>query len=427
MKTKLLVILLSGLFFFSCKENVLQEQNIDDFLGVNDSLYNCMVMDTGFITLCDLSHGLDTLSFYPALDNYEQSKEALGAFYTLVSKYTMVHEIEDLFVYIEKYNQKYSKPVLSRADCTLEEVLIFQRNEIVEAWGELWREYESMESGLIGSYDLNCVREKFARNISRGTDPAVNTAMKYIVTGHGMDWRSYVAIEELRDLFVVKSGMSPGNLYTTLNMMRSESRAFWASGEIDLCRSTGGESGDQPIPGGGGSSTGELTPAQKAAKLELLKNEYGFDVDAVSLDPLYELCALNEQELNLVLRFPFDAIKIRDNAKFVMEVVNSIFQINGHNDVSDAFRHCYFAALNSLTCGTVIATYFGDAHEAEPNQPKIEKTMDLYNNNVGYDIIKNDKDTKLVTKENLAGYVLDALDKGKLKYIRDGKLVFSNE
>lgn len=423
MKMKLLFVLLFGLFLFSCKEDSLQEQNLDALLDNNtfsDSLYNRMLADPGFIELCDLSHGLDSLSFYPALDNYEQSKETLHSFYALAGQYCTEHEIEDLFIYIEKYNQKYSLVSLSRVE--LEEVLFIHQNEIVAAWNGLWREYESMESGLIGSYNLRCVRQKFSYNMSGGMDASVVRAMKFVVTENGVMWRNYTTIQSLRDLFIVKSGLAPGSLLSTLEMMRSRFRAFWTSGQINSCYSPGWVD-ETPDPG---KDPGELTPEQiLEMRKEYLKNELGLDVKTVSLDPFYEVCKLNEQELELVLKYPFDAIKIRDNAKFVRDVVVEAYGFNGHNDVTDAFRHCFFAALNSITCGTILANRFGDAHEAEPGQPLIEKQMDLYNNSVGYDIIKNDT-KKQVTKDNLKNHVADAVNNGKLKFIKGDKLVPSN-
>lgn len=56
-----------------------------------------------------------------------------------------------------------------------------------------------------------------------------------------------------------------------------------------------------------------------------------------------------------------------------------------HNDVGDAFRHSYFAALNTQNMGYLNAKNLGDAHECDtPTNLLNEKTMDLHNNSWGY-------------------------------------------
>jgi len=235
-------------------------------------------------------------------------------------------------------------------------------------------------------------------------------------------WRNYTTIYDIRRLFVVNSGMAPGTVLDNLNTMRSRMRDFWVSRAFEGCEG----SGSGTTPGGDDKGDPELTPEQLLAnRIKFLKEELGLDVNTVSLDPFYELCKLNEQELELVLKYPFDALKIRDNAEFVRDVVVKQYGMNGHNDVSDAFRHCFFAALNSITCGSIIANRFGDAHEADPSQPAMEKSMDLHNNKIGYDLIRNDTDKK-ITKDNLKDHVLKAATNGELKYIKNGTLVSSN-
>ena len=83
MESKLFLFILSYFLLVSCNQGTVQEKNLDvllDTYSFNDSLYNCMITDSRFIELCDLSHGLDSLSVNPALDNYERSKKALFVF-----------------------------------------------------------------------------------------------------------------------------------------------------------------------------------------------------------------------------------------------------------------------------------------------------------------------------------------------------------
>lgn len=60
---------------------------------------------------------------------------------------------------------------------------------------------------------------------------------------------------------------------------------------------------------------------------------------------------------------------------------------NSRNDCSDAFRHTFFNAINTVSCGPLWAQKFGDAHECVvPSNEASEKEMDLYNNSVGVTI-----------------------------------------
>jgi hypothetical protein len=56
---------------------------------------------------------------------------------------------------------------------------------------------------------------------------------------------------------------------------------------------------------------------------------------------------------------------------------------DGHNTPKDAFRHAAWNALNARTLGVAEAKRFGDAHEANIDQPDVEREMDLHNNEVG--------------------------------------------
>ena len=62
------------------------------------------------------------------------------------------------------------------------------------------------------------------------------------------------------------------------------------------------------------------------------------------------------------------------------------FGKNGHNDRSDAFRHCFWSSLLSRDLGFFGAKAFTDAHESDPANPPGEKAMDLHNNAVGLKI-----------------------------------------
>lgn len=86
---------------------------------------------------------------------------------------------------------------------------------------------------------------------------------------------------------------------------------------------------------------------------------------------------------------PLTAIKIplvKMSKDTAFNETTSRFGYNGHNDRSDAFRHCFWSAVLARDIGYYWAKAFTDAHESNPGQPPEEKEMDLHNNSVGLNI-----------------------------------------
>lgn len=124
---------------------------------------------------------------------------------------------------------------------------------------------------------------------------------------------------------------------------------------------------------------------------------------------------LNEEEKSLSWRHPFLAMKIKDNRE-------KAFRATSHFDVieygyGDAIRHCYWCALNQISAGlnSPNAKKFGDAHENIPNNEA--KTMDLYNNSVGY-YLGNQAIINGWSEEELLNKVINAANNGKLYILK---------
>ena len=105
-------------------------------------------------------------------------------------------------------------------------------------------------------------------------------------------------------------------------------------------------------------------------------------------------------------------------------MTEALFGKNGWNVKSDAFRHCYFNILNSISCGDVMARRFGNAHEERSDQNALEKRMDLHNNKVGYDIFKKYSG---LDKRSASNKAMDALNNGDLLYEKNGELIPTNQ
>lgn len=121
---------------------------------------------------------------------------------------------------------------------------------------------------------------------------------------------------------------------------------------------------------------------------------------------------LTPAEKLYILRHPQDALTIKEAKEMAIAETKCRFGRNGHNDASDAFRHCYWSALLARDLGRTAALEFTTAHESSPANDPAEKAMDLYNNGVGLDIGRSGG-----TNQNLSAKCIAALKAGRLKVI----------
>lgn len=123
--------------------------------------------------------------------------------------------------------------------------------------------------------------------------------------------------------------------------------------------------------------------------------------------------ALTPAEKTYVKMHPLNASYIAWNKDIAFDETVRRFGKNGHNDSSDAFRHCYWSALLARDIGEADAKEFTDLHESSPSNPAAEKSMDIANNLVGIEIgKKGGSDGQLSTK------CYDALGSGRLRVIK---------
>lgn len=121
---------------------------------------------------------------------------------------------------------------------------------------------------------------------------------------------------------------------------------------------------------------------------------------------------LNSNEKDLIKKYPLEAIKIAENKQKAEDMTINLFGYNGLNDCSDAFRHAYFQALNTISIGSLLTQDFSDAHESEtPIHLIFEKQMDLHNNSIGISIGIN------CYKCNLAERIMESITNGELYFL----------
>jgi hypothetical protein len=88
----------------------------------------------------------------------------------------------------------------------------------------------------------------------------------------------------------------------------------------------------------------------------------------------------------MAVQDPVKVYILKESKQTAFNEATRRFGHNGHNDSSDAFRHCFWSAILTRDIGIMWTKLFTDAHESVDGQPADEKAMDLHNNGVGMDI-----------------------------------------
>lgn len=146
-------------------------------------------------------------------------------------------------------------------------------------------------------------------------------------------------------------------------------------------------------------------------------------------DYLNNLKALHSGELKILLwdlKF-FYLLDFKNNAEVATKKTVEEFSKNGWGDISDAFRHAYWSALNAKTAGVQFAEKYGLAHETDPLPgEKADLYMDIHNNYVGLKIIQEHPD---ITNQQLSALIKQKIDNGELLILdrNNGKLYWSND
>ena len=107
---------------------------------------------------------------------------------------------------------------------------------------------------------------------------------------------------------------------------------------------------------------------------------------------------LTRDEKKYLQSNPTHAFKIKEAKDLAYSETKKRFKINGKNDRSDAFRHCFWSAILAREIGYENALKFTTAHESYKGNPKDEKSMDLSNNLVGLRIGKRGGNNEHLSK-----------------------------
>lgn len=122
---------------------------------------------------------------------------------------------------------------------------------------------------------------------------------------------------------------------------------------------------------------------------------------------------LTEQERAYLRSHPHHVPVIMRAREFAQSEARRLFAISGHNDNSDAFRHCLWSAQLARDIGIVNARIYTTAHESSPRNSPKERAMDLHNNQVGLHIGATKQ-----TNEAFSRRCMAALKTGQLKTLQ---------
>ena len=107
---------------------------------------------------------------------------------------------------------------------------------------------------------------------------------------------------------------------------------------------------------------------------------------------------------------PFGALAVDSNKSEAESKVGYLSR--EQPEFVDAVRHAYWSAMNATDLGEARARQFGNAHENYPGNPVGEKQMDLYNNEIGYRIARENPG---LSNEQLFEKVQEAKARGELQ------------
>lgn len=136
--------------------------------------------------------------------------------------------------------------------------------------------------------------------------------------------------------------------------------------------------------------------------------------------------SLTDSEKKLVVRYPFDALKVNEAKNVATSQTELKFGYNGLGDRSDAFRHGIWNGKMTILIGADKAELFATAHEdkditgveSDGYSKEEHKNMDLHNNAIGRQLGELYSDS---TDDELADIIYDAI------YVENSEFVWLHE
>jgi hypothetical protein len=301
-------------------------------------------------------------------DITQKSELEIVAYKTLKSQMTST-DFSTLNWNTVKEERINGEPVLLKIQSriNLSQTLLFAKSEgkLFYNWVEL-NVIERQKNIVTGNLVLkaldNTIINQFTIINNKIVSNNLTTKQESTVTARNTDNDPYIELPEITVISYLYS--QPSNwwsLYWLFNMNN-----YWYN-QYTLDQSI------VPSDGGGGTILPIEDLYPETAEIQKFENDYRSQMYAEELQ-IFDSMSRGYQ------------LKYLWNAKNASERAQSLYPGTVHNGKGDAYRHAYFSALNSKSLGLDLAKRLGDAHENNPNQPNLERAMDLKNNHIGRDL-----------------------------------------
>lgn len=146
------------------------------------------------------------------------------------------------------------------------------------------------------------------------------------------------------------------------------------------------------------------------------------DPEKVTASEASMLDRLSLNELRQFSDIRNDAFDVADEQYPPENPNDTLSRNDNHND---AFRHAYWSALLAREFGPEWADQYTTAHERVPGNEPQREAMDLHNNSVGIQIVRDNPDA---SPDELAQLIRDAVDNGEMVVVdSNGDLAYSDQ
>lgn len=155
---------------------------------------------------------------------------------------------------------------------------------------------------------------------------------------------------------------------------------------------------------------------------EIFRLEDGSDLEYAGVVDEYlpATAKLNDAEKVLFNESPWRGLLVINDGRLAVESTLRIYQEGLWNGNADAYRHCYWNNLMVMHTDQEFAKAWGNAHEEIPDNPALERWMDISNNNDGRRLAANHRSDS--DKERSSRCLQGVINK-RLVRIVDGKIV----
>ena len=119
-------------------------------------------------------------------------------------------------------------------------------------------------------------------------------------------------------------------------------------------------------------------------------------------------------------KHPISSTNFVANALESRIVTFTEFGYNSNNDISDAFRHAYWQAINTIDMGADLTREYAQSREQDPTKNQLANQMDMHNNELGLALARGVRNGEI--SENQVESIIASWAKSRtLRYLKKGE------